>query len=136
MEKTTRITKAMRFEDIKAEDYQAGEKEVIPDFSRNIEDAVDFIDHEVNLLAKKNSGENKKQTKTQQENEGYKALILEFLATLSDTSAGVTCTEIIKGVAEFEGFSTQKISPLVRQLMAADKVTKTEVKGKALFRLA
>ena len=48
----------------------------------------------------------------------------------------MTCTEIIKGVAEFEGFSTQKISPLVRQLMAADKVTKTEVKGKALFRLA
>ena len=97
---------------------------------------MDFIEHEVALLAKKNSGENKKQTKTQQENEGYKALILEFLATLSDTSAGVTCTEIIKGVAEFEGFSTQKISPLVRQLMAADKVTKTEVKGKALFRLA
>ena len=48
----------------------------------------------------------------------------------------MTCTEIIKDVAEFEGFSTQKISPLVRQLMAADKVTKTEVKGKALFRLA
>ena len=100
MEKTnkTRITKAMRFEDIKA------------------------------ML----NG----QPVTKQENEDYKALILEFLATLSDTSAGVTCTEIIKGVAEFEGFSTQKISPLVRQLMAADKVTKTEVKGKALFRLA
>ena len=29
---------------IEAEDYQAGEKEVIPDFSRNIEDAVDFTE--------------------------------------------------------------------------------------------
>ena len=118
MEKTnkTRITKAMRFEDIKA--MLNGQPVT---YGTTTEDAVDFIEPE---------------TKTKQENEDYKALILEFLATLSDTSAGVTCTEIIKGVAEFEGFSTQKISPLVRQLMAADKVTKTEVKGKALFRLA
>ena len=133
MEKTTktRITKAMRFEDIKA--LLNGDSVT---YGTTIAEAVEFIDHEVGLLAKKNSGENKKQTKTQQENEGYKALILEFLSTLPDDKAGVTCTEIIKGVAEFEGFSTQKISPLVRQLMAADKVTKTEVKGKALFRLA
>lgn len=133
MEKTnkTRITKAMRFEDIKA--LLNGDSVT---YGTTIEEAMDFIDNEVRLLAKKNSGENKKQTKTQQENEGYKALILEFLATLPDDKAGVTCTEIIKGVAEFDGFSTQKISPLVRQLMAADKVTKTEVKGKALFRLA
>lgn len=131
MEKTTRITKAMRFEDIKA--LLNGQPVT---YGTSIEDAVDFIDHEMNLLAKKNSGENKKQTKTQQENEGYKALILEFLATLPDDKDGVTCTEIIKGVTEFEGFSTQKISLLVRQLMAANKVTKTEAKGKALFRLA
>ena len=125
MEKTnkTRITKAM-----------LNGQPVI--YGTTTEEAVDFIEHEVGLLAKKNSGENKKQTKTQQENEDYKELILEFLATLPDDKAGVTCTEIIKGVTEFESFNPQKISPLVRQLMAADKVTKTEVKGKALFRLA
>lgn len=131
MEKTTRITKAMRFEDIKA--LLNGQPVT---YGTSIEDAVDFIDHEVGLLAKKNSGENKKPTKTQEENESYKALILEFLATLPDDNIGATCTEIIKGVTEFEGFNPQKISPLVRQLMAADKVTKTEAKGKALFRLA
>lgn len=133
MEKTnkTRITKAMHFEDIKA--MLNGQPVT---YGTTIEQAVEFIDKELGLLARKNSGENKKPTKTQQENEGYKALILEFLATLPDDKDGVTCTEIIKGVTEFEGFSTQKISPLVRQLMAADKVTKTEVKGKALFRLA
>lgn len=131
-EKKVRITKAQRFEDIKA--LLNGDPVT---YGTTPEIAVTIIGHELELLAKKNSGSGgKKQTKTQQENEDYKALILEFLATLSDTSAGVTCTEIIKGVAEFEGFSTQKISPLVRQLMAADKVTKTEVKGKALFRLA
>lgn len=131
MEKTARITKAMRFEDIKA--LLNGQPVT---YGTSIEDAVNFIDYEMNLLTKKNSGETKKQTKTQQENEGYKALILEFLATLPDDKDGATCTEIIKGVAEFEGFSTQKISPLVRQLMAADKVTKIEVKGKSLFHLA
>lgn len=132
MEKTnkTRITKAMHFEDIKA--MLNGQPVT---YGTTIEQAVEFIDKELGLLARKNSGD-KKPTKIQQENEGYKVLILEFLATLPDTSDGVTCTEIIKGVTEFEGFSTQKISPLVRRLMAADKVTKTEVKGKALFRLA
>ena len=131
MEKTPRITKAMRFEDIKA--LLNGQP---VSYGTSIEDAVNFIDYEMNLLTKKNSGESKKPTKIQQENEGYKALILEFLATLHDDKDGATCTEIIKGVAEFEGFSTQKISPLVRQLMAADKVIKTEIKGKSLFRLA
>ena len=131
MEKTPRITKAMRFEDIKA--LLNGQP---VSYGTSIEDAVNFIDYEMNLLTKKNSSESKKPTKIQQENEGYKALILEFLATLPDGKDGATCTEIIKGVAEFEGFSTQKISPLVRQLMAADKVTKTEIKGKSLFRLA
>lgn len=131
MEKTARITKAMRFEDVKA--LLNGQPVI---YGTSIEDAINFIDYEMNLLTKKNSGESKKPTKTQQENEGYKALILKFLATLPDNKDGATCTEIIKGVAEFEGFSTQKISPLVRQLMAADKVIKTEIKGKALFRLA
>ena len=131
MEKTPRITKAMRFEDIKA--LLNGQP---VSYGTSIEDAVNFIDYEMNLLTKKNSSESKKPTKIQQENEGYKALILEFLATLPDDKDGATCTEIIKGVAEFEGFSTQKISPLVRQLMTADKVIKTEIKGKSLFRLA
>lgn len=133
MEKTnkTRITKAMRFEDIKA---MLNGSPV--NYGTTIEDAMTFIDHELGLLARKNSGEDKEQTKTQQENEGYKAIILEFLAALPEDKIGVTCTEIIKGVPEFDGFTTQKISPLVRQLMLADKVVKTESKGKSLFRLA
>lgn len=127
MEKTTRITKAMRFEDIKA--LLNGQPVT---YGTSIEDAVDFIDHEVNLLAKKNSGENKKQTKAQEENEGYKTLILEFLADKD----GVTCTDILKGVPTLFEFSNQKISALMRQLRLAGKVTVNEVKGKSLFRLA
>lgn len=127
MEKTTRITKAMRFEDIKA--LLNGQPVT---YGTSVEDAVDFIDHEVNLLARKNSGESKKPTKAQEENEGYKALILEFLTDKD----GVTCTEIIKGVTEFEGFNPQKISALMRQLRLQHKVVVNEVKGKSLFSLA
>lgn len=127
MEKTTRITKAMRFEDIKA--LLNGQPVI---YGTSIEDAVDFIDHEVNLLAKKNSGENKKQTKAQEENEGYKVLILEFLADKD----GVTCTDVLKGVPALSEFSNQKISALMRQLRLAGQVTVSEVKGKSLFRLA
>ncbi len=127
MEKTTRITKAMRFEDIKA--LLNGQPVT---YGTSIKDAVDFIDHEMNLLTKKNSGENKKPTKAQEENEGYKALILKFLTDKN----GVTCTDILKGVPALSKFSNQKISALMRQLRLADKVTVEEVKGKSLFRLA
>lgn len=127
MEKTTRITKAMRFEDIKT--LLNGQPVT---YGTSIEDAVDFIDHEVNLLARKNSGESKKPTKTQEENESYKALILEFLTDKN----GVTCTDVLKGVPAFSEFSNQKISALMRQLRLQHKVVVNEVKGKSLFSLA
>lgn len=131
MEKTTRITKAMRFEDIKA--LLNGNT---AQYGTTLEDAISFIDHEVKLLARKNSGGDKKQTATQKENEGYKELIIEFLAGLPDDSKGVTCTEIMKSIPAFKDFNNQKISALVRQLKLADRVVGEEVKGKSLFRLA
>lgn len=128
MEKTnkTRITKAMHFEDIKA--MLNGQPVT---YGTTIEQAVEFIDKELGLLARKNSGENKKPTKVQEENEGYKALILEFLTDKN----GVTCTDILKGVPALSEFSNQKVSALMRQLRLAGKVTVEEVKGKSLFSL-
>lgn len=131
MEKTTRITKAMRFEDIKA--LLNGDT---AQYGTTLEDAINFIDHEVELLARKSSGGDKKQTATQKENESYKELIVEFLAGLPDDSKGVTCTEIMKSIPAFKDFNNQKISALVRQLKLADRVVGEEVKGKSLFRLA
>lgn len=131
MEKTTRITKAMRFEDIKA--LLNGNT---AQYGTTLEDASNFIDHEVELLARKSSGGDKKQTATQKENEGYKELIVEFLAGLPDDSKGVTCTEIMKSIPALKDFNNQKISALVRQLKLTDMVVGEEVKGKSLFRLA
>lgn len=126
----TRITKTMRFEDIKA--LLNGETVT---YGTTVEQAVEFIDKEMGLLARKNSGD-KKPAKTQQENEKYKVLICDFLANKPEEKKGYTCTEVIKLVPELNEFSTQKIAPLMRQLENAGKVAREEVKGKTLFHLA
>lgn len=122
-----RVTKAQRFEDIKA--LLRGEDVT---YGTTIEDACTFCDAEMALLAKKNSGD-KKPTKTQEENEGYKALIIDFLSV---QEGGVTCTDIQKGIPELADYQNQKVAALLRQLLAADKVVKEVVKGKSLFSLA
>lgn len=122
-----RITKAQRFEDIKA--LLNGGKVV---YGTTAEDACAFIDKELALLAKKNTSD-KKPTKTQEENEGHKAKILDFLSTCAE---GVTCTDIQKGVPDFADFNNQKIAALVRQLVEAGKVNKDVVKGKSMFSIA
>lgn len=130
-EKKIRITKAQRFEDIKR--LLSGEE---PVYGTDVEIAMTVLDHELELLAKKNAGGDKKMTATQLENENYKERIVEYLATLPDDSVGVTCTEIFKNVPELQPFSNQKVSALVRQLKNAGRVVCNEVKGKALFSLA
>lgn len=131
-EKKVRITKAQRFEDIKA--LLNGDPVT---YGTTPEIAVTVINHELELLAKKNSGSgDKKLTQTQQENEALKEQIMEFLAGLPEDTDGVTCTEILKSVPALADFSNQKVAALVRQLKMADRVVATEKKGKSLFRMA
>ena len=93
-------------------------------------DEIAFIDHELELLAKKNaSGGERKPTATQRANEGVKE---EILAVLSDEA--VTVTEIVKSLEA--DYTNQKISALLRQLIADGKVEKVVDKRKSLFKLA
>ena len=89
-----------------------------------------YLENEKALLEKKR--DNKKATKTQTENVGIKALILEVLAEKS----GVTITEIQSAREELKALSNQKISALVKQLKDNGEVVKTVEKGKSLFSLA
>lgn len=131
-EKKVRITKAQRFEDIKA--LLNGDPVT---YGTTPGIAVTVIDHELELLAKKNSGSgDKKLTQAQQENEALKEQIMEFLAGLPEDTDGVTCTEILKSIPALADFSNQKVAALVRQLKMADRVVATEKKGKSLFRMA
>lgn len=85
---------------------------------------LEFLASRKDLVAKKNA--TRKPTKAQEENEGIKTQILEYM------SDGVsrTVTDIMKGVG-LE--SNQKTSALVRQLKEADLLVRTESKGKAWF---
>jgi len=93
---------------------------------------VKFIEHELELLAKKNSAE-KKPTAVQVANEGIKAVILE---TLAENGGLMTISEMQKANAELGELSNQRISALVRQLKDDEKVVRVEEKRKAYFKIA
>ena len=78
-----------------------------------------------------NKKASKAPTKKQIENDFIKDDILDFLQANSDSS--FTVTEILKGVESCNDFSNQKVSSLVRQLVASGAVTRLEVKGRAKF---
>ena len=76
--------------------------------------------------------ENRKPTANQVENETIKAKILEVLA---DAENGLTVSEIIKADASFADYSLPKMTALVTQLKADEKVERFTEKKKAYFRV-
>ena len=93
---------------------------------------VEFIDHELELLAKKNSAD-KKPTAVQIANEGIKSVILE---TLAENGGKMTISEMQKVFPCCAELSNQRVSALIRQLIADGKVERLEEKRKAVFRIA
>ena len=92
----------------------------------------EFLNKRIEITQKKNAknGENAKPTKTQVENEGIKSVILSTL-----TTTPMTIGELVKANAELTGYSNQKISALLTQLLKTNAVVRTEVKGKAFYAL-
>ena len=91
---------------------------------------VAYLENELALLDKK--AQNKKATKTQEQNVGIKATILKVLATIGSG----TVTDIQNGNEELSALSNQKVSALVRQLVESGEVVKTTDKKKSIFSLA
>ena len=91
---------------------------------------VAFIEHEIELLDKKNSAD-KKPTAKQTENDGIKDAIVEGM----EENRLYTVTEIIKEVAECNELTNQRVSALLRQLISEGKVVKTVDKRKSYFQL-
>ena len=91
---------------------------------------VAYLENELALLDKK--AQNKKATKTQEQNKGIKAIILKVLATIGSG----TVTDIQNGNEELSALSNQKVSALVRQLVESGDVVKTTDKKKSIFSLA
>lgn len=115
MTNTKKMTKREMFEQIKA-NYNL------------TEDEKAFIDHELELLAKKNSAD-KKPTATQVANDGIKSAILEGM----ENGRLYTITDMIKEIPACADLTNQKVSALVRQ-MTPDLIEKVEDKRKSYFR--
>lgn len=128
MTTTKRITKADRYNQLLTIDAVKSNPEL-----------VDFINHELELLANKNKTTNgeKKLTATQKENMTFKAEILEAM----EIGKKYTCGEIAKLVPSLNNASTSKVSSLLRQMRddipnGTGEIHRTEEKGKTYFSLA
>ena len=91
---------------------------------------VDFINHELELLAKKNASE-KKLTPTQKENLTIQEAILSHM----ELNVLYTITDFIKTIPECAEMSNQRVSAIVRIMREEKKVERIEEKRKAYFRL-
>lgn len=110
----------------------------IKELLANESDIVEFCDHEIELLAKKNASRG--ETKTQKENAILNGQILDILATLDEAK---TITDLINeteiGKITFgkdnKAMSNQKLSRLLNDLAKDNKVVRTEIKGTAYFKI-
>ena len=93
------------------------------------EDLAEFCEGRIAVLDKKAG--NKKPTKTQEENEILKGVILDTL-----TNEGVTVSELQAKNEVLSSLSNQRVSALLRQMIADGKVEKVVDKKKSFFSLA
>ena len=99
-------------------------------------DIVDFCNHEIELLSRKNSKSGA--TKTQKENETVANMLVEELAkvgkpiTITDL---MNTSEIVKNYTLENGnnLTNQKISAIFKQLVESDKIVKVTDKKKSYF---
>ena len=97
------------------------------DFST--EEMVEFLEGRIAVLDKKSAN---RKTKVNEEDEALKSLTLEALALLDTPS---TVTDIMKKVDFPVGTSNQKVSAILRKLIAEGKVEKEKDKKSTLFSL-
>lgn len=93
---------------------------------------VAFIDHEIELLERKSSAP-KKPTKTQIENEGFKAEIVAYLTTVD---APKTIKEMQAEIPSISGLTNQRITHMLTDLVKAETLTKTYVKKTPYYSVA
>ena len=93
-------------------------------------DEVAFVEHELELLAKKNSAD-KKPTAQQMANDGIKTAIADGMTA----NRLYTVTELIKEIPECAELTNQRVSALLRQMIADGTVSKTVDKRKSYFQI-
>jgi predicted transcriptional regulator len=93
---------------------------------------AEFVEHELDLLAKKNASGVGKQTATQKANEELKSAILDEMA--KEPNRLYSISEMIKVFPCCNDLSLPKVTAVVTQLSKANVVERVEEKRKAYFR--
>lgn len=96
------------------------------------EEMVAFIDHEIELLERK-SNSPKKPTKTQIENDSFKA---EIVAYLTEVDAPKTIKELQAEIPSISGLTNQRITHMLTDLVKAETLTKEYVKKTPYYSVA
>ena len=116
MATTKKMTKREMFEQIKSHLTDPAE--------------VAFVEHELELLAKKNSSE-KTPTAQQTASESIKTASTNVMTA----NRLYTVTELIKEIPECAELTNQRVSALLRQMIADGTVVKTVDKRKSYFQI-
>lgn len=119
MMKEKKITKAQKFEMLKA----------LPQVAEN-QMLLEFVEHEIELLSKKNSSE-KKPTAQQTANANIANAILEVLS--ENPNQMYTITEMIKTIPACAELTNQRVSSIVRGMLGTS-IERVEEKRKAYFK--
>ena len=93
---------------------------------------VAFIDHEIELLNRK-SGSPRKPTKTQVENDGFKA---EIVAYLTEVDTPKTIKELQAEIPSISGLTNQRITHMLTDLVKVGTLTKEYVKKTPYYSVA
>ena len=96
------------------------------------EEMVAFIDHEIELLERK-SNSPKKPTKTQIENNGFKA---EIVAYLTNVDTPKTIKELQAEIPSISGLTNQRITHMLTDLVKAETLVKEYVKKTPYYSVA
>ena len=119
MMKEKKITKAQKFEMLKA----------LPQVAEN-QMLLEFVEHEIELLSRKNSSE-KKPTAQQTANANVANAILEVLS--ENPNQMYTITEMIKTIPACAELTNQRVSSIVRGMLGTS-IERVEEKRKAYFK--
>lgn len=93
-----------------------------------VEDVIKFLNHEMELVSRKRSSGNSKPTAKQAEQDAMREKILAFLRE-NGTS---TATDIQNALS----ISNQRVNGLMRPMIKAGKIIRTEDKKKVYFSIA
>jgi hypothetical protein len=103
--------------------------EKILTYVANDAELVKFINHEIELVTKKNASKSAKQTERQAENANLMDVIYEGM----QADKQYTVSDLISEIPALNGMNTQRVAPMLKKMRENVLVSRSESGGKAYF---